>query len=98
MGSLAMLLAMRLPLFLLYQQLLSIIILGRHPPSMESKAALASSIVAYLPNSLYLALLVEVIFATGHDTALLRYYRPRGKTPQLVPGWVEGHIRLRPQR
>ena len=32
---------------------------GQAPPSMESIAALASSTVAYLPNSLYLAFWVE---------------------------------------
>ena len=38
---------------------------GQAPPSMEFKAALASSIVPYLPNSLYLALLVEVSSLPG---------------------------------
>ena len=38
---------------------------------MEFKAALASSIVAYLPNSLYRAFWVEVQLAAGHDPALL---------------------------
>ena len=32
---------------------------GQAPPSMEFKAALASSIVAYLPNSLYLAFAIR---------------------------------------
>ena len=38
---------------------------GQAPPSMESIAALASSIVAYLPSSLYLALFVEVSSLPG---------------------------------
>ena len=38
---------------------------GQALPIMESRAALASSIVAYLPNSLYLALLVEVSSLPG---------------------------------
>ena len=45
-------------MFLGYQQLLDHIF-GQALPIMESKAALASSIVAYLPNSLYLAFWVE---------------------------------------
>jgi hypothetical protein len=47
---------------------------GQAPPSMEFKAALASSIVAYLPNSLYLALLVEVSSLPGMTRhCLVRY-------------------------
>ena len=38
---------------------------------MESIAALASSIVAYLPSSLYLALLVDVSSLPGMTSALL---------------------------
>ena len=44
---------------------------GLAPPNMESMAALASSIVAYLPNSLYRAFWVEGQLAAGHDPALL---------------------------
>jgi hypothetical protein len=44
---------------------------GQAPPSMEFKAALASSIVAYLPNSLYLAFWVEGSSLPGMTRALV---------------------------